>query len=369
MNLRQIEKQVESGGDLTQPQKDWIIGKANDYWNNHPEVGRCFPIWKKCLAWVAGYQTLSGQRYKKTTQDGRVIKKKLVFNRMKTFVRTVLSKMTADVHQMGVVPKTDEASDQEAAGLGDRVSLAIHDKLKFKQIVNQLKLWLIIINRGYLRVFWNEDDYGILGYRNKAEVDEDGYAVLDDQDQPVLTEEIEEVTEDGDVGCESVPPFNCRHDPLFTDRKKWRWFIYGEDVDAEDLERKAGLQAGVLKDTDKANKLEAFDLEISQQGDVTVGTPEAKEDVLGRTVHYKRFWTPKVYIFMAGNEIVKQGINKMKQIPYFRFEEILVPMLNADKGLEYNPSMVRDALPTQSEWNKQRTIISRALAQASKIKI
>ena len=117
MNLRTIERQIASGGDLTQSQKDWIILKANDYWNNHPEVGRCFPIWKKCLAWVAGYQTSRSSRYKKTALTGKVIKKKLVFNRMKTFVRTVLSKMTADVHQMGVVPKTDEHLQSFLKGL------------------------------------------------------------------------------------------------------------------------------------------------------------------------------------------------------------------------------------------------------------
>ena len=44
MNLRTIERQIAGGGDLTQSQKDWILIKANDYWNNHPEVGRCFPI-------------------------------------------------------------------------------------------------------------------------------------------------------------------------------------------------------------------------------------------------------------------------------------------------------------------------------------
>jgi hypothetical protein len=369
MNLRIIEKQIIDGGDLTQAMKDWLLLKASDYWHNHPEVSRNFPIWKKCLAWVAGYQSLQSTKYKKAVLSGKPTKPKLVFNRMKTFVRTVLSKMTADVHQMGVVPKTDEGADMEAAGLGDRISLAIHDKLKFKQIINSLKLWLIVLNRGYLRVFWNEDDYGILGYRNKEAVDEDGYALLDDQDQPILTEEIEEVREDGDIGCEAVSPFACRHDPLSVDRKKWRWFIYGEDVDAEELEERFGLPEGSLKESDKSNRLEVFDLEISQEGDVTVGSPEKKEDVVGRTVHYKRFWTPHIYVFMAGNRVLKWGINKMKQIPYFRFEEMLVPMRNAEIGLDYNPSMVRDAMPTQKEWNRQRTAISRALRQSSKMKI
>jgi len=369
MNIRSIENKILGGGKLTEAEENYLLQKAKDYWEHHPDVLVNFPKWKKNIAWTAGYQHFDyNMKLNKTIPVPSIKKRKIVFNRIKVFVRTLLAKISAEVHHASVVPKTGDSDDAESARLGTRVIEALEDKLKFRQVKLAVKLWLIILNRAYIRVFWNKEDFGVTGYRNKEELDENDEVKLDEEGNPVLTEEIEAITEEGDIGVEAVNPFMCRYDPLYTDRKKWRWFECGEVVDAEALEEEYNIEEGTLKSEPK-NTETPWDLEISSSGDVSVVSPEKKEDVMGRTTLLIHFWTPRIWAEITEDEVLDYGINKRKQIPFFRLEERLIPIENTEKGINLNDSMVRDGIAVQKEFIKTKTLVAKAIERASKVKV
>jgi len=373
MNLRSIEKKILDGEDLIKSEEDYLIKKSEEYWDYSPCVTSEFPKWKKILAWVAGFQTYDYNIVKNKTMQVPNPKsaRRLVFNRLKVFVRTMLAKMSADTPHMGVMPKTGENEDVKAAKLGENVSVALFEKLKFRQVKQNLNAWLVILNRAYLRVFWNEDDHGVVGYENKELLDEESGEVVLDQEtgEPILTEEIEEIEDDGDVGAEAVNPFMCRHDPISVNRKKWKWFLFGEVACADALEEQYNLKEGSLIDKGEGKVDTSYELEMGWAGDVAVSHPDKKEEITGRTVLRKELWTPNIYVFMAGDQVLKCGINKYKEIRFYRFEDRIIPIDSGEKGIHYNDSLVKQAIPIQREFNRQKSIVSTALERASKMKI
>jgi len=190
--IRELEKIIWDGKKLTSEQKQSFRQFIDTIWDEHSDVGNRFPRWKKYIAWVAGYQLYDYNRFSQQLIELPIKRKnRLVFNRLRSFIRTMLAKLSSDVPQMSVIPRTSENEDREAARAGDRLIEHLADKINLPQITNDLKLWAIVTNRAFLRVFWDIDSWGIVGFDGE-----------------------DEVTEDGDVNMECISPFNCRVDPL-----------------------------------------------------------------------------------------------------------------------------------------------------------
>jgi len=345
-NLRQIEKIIFEGGELTDEQKNILRKKMDEYWDDHIDVTARFPRWKKYIAWVAGYQLYDYNPVSKRLIEMPLKrKKKLVFNRLRSFVRAMLAKLTADVPQMSVIPKTTDNDDIEAARAADKLIEHLSNKVDLPAILSNAKLWSIVTNRAFIRVFWDADATGTVGW-------EDG----------------EELVQDGDINMETVSPFNCRVDPLYFEREKWRWFEFGEEVDAEALEDEYGLTRGTLEE--KSLTLgSAFDLESQDMFGSISGASSVQEHVTGRTVVLKELWTPKIFVFTAGTEILDYGKNELGEIPFFPIEERLIPISNYEKGFHYNESLVKDAIAIQREYNRIYSLKSIALDRAVKLKV
>ena len=365
MKLRDIEKRISSGEELSNEEKDYILKKRDTYWNNHPDVTSNFPRWKKTLFWVAGYQYVDYNKTKKVLMPVPLERKrKLVFNRLKPYMRQVLSKMLSTPAQQEVIPKTEEYSDSEAAAVGDLVVESLSDKLNFYGIRKQAFCWLILLNRFYVRVYWNEKDSGIIGFEDRERKDVETGEVTQPTYEPIPIE--------GDVTMEIVSPFNCRHDPLHSDPKKWRWFIYSERADAEELEEEYKLEAGSLKGVDEGQESNTEDtLNINQTGDIDFEAPNTSKDesVLGRTVIYSEFHTPKVCIIMAGNKVLESKPNAYGLIPFFSYTERLIPLDVYTKSISLNDATIVSLIPIQREYNRWNSLTSLALERATKIKV
>ena len=345
-NLRAIEKIVFAGGKMNSQQKETTRKKIDEYWDDHSDVGNRFPRWKKYIAWVAGHQLYDFNRFsRKLVEVPLKRKRRIVFNRLRSFVRTTLAKLSADVPQMSVIPKTSDNSDIEAARAGSRVIEHLADKVDLPAVLNSLKLWAIVTNRAYIRVFWDEDSEGVIDYEGN-----------------------QKITEEGDVNMECVSPFNCRVDPLYFEHDKWRWFVFGEEVDAEVVEEEYKLKKGSLKETSQILG-SAFDMEISDGQELVVGAHDKNEDITGRTIIFKEFWTPKIYIFTAGDRVLDYGAHNYGMIPFFPVEERLIPISNYEKGFQYNESLVKDAIAIQQEYNRMHSIVSIANERAAKMKV
>jgi hypothetical protein len=304
MTWKTITKKILEGKPLLDSDKEWIRKTIDDYWENHPDVTSRYPRWKKYIAWVAGYQLFDYNKIsKKLVEVPLARQRKLIFNKLKPYVRTLLAKMTQEQHQPSVMPATDDQDDIEAARAGDKFVEGHGEKIEFKNTLNRIKLWCIICNQAYLRVFWNEELNGFMGYGETEPEAEGG----DTSMEPAFAE--------GDLDMEAVSPFNCRPDPLYHDRERWRWFVYG------------------------------------------------------RTCVLKEFWTPKIFIKTAGTEVLEYEANPYKEIPFFDATEELIPISSYEKGFSYNESLIKDAIPLQRELNRQASIMSIALDRASKLKV
>ena len=358
ITIRTIERKVLKGKKLSDSEEQYLIKKIDQYWETHPDVELRFPRWKKYMAWVAGYQYYDYNKYtRKLVEIPLRRKRRLIFNRLRSFVRALLAKLNADVPTMGVIPKTSQYEDIEAARIGDKVVQHLREKFNFTDMLTDIKLWTIVINRAFIRVFWNEDDYGVVDYTTEMEEDEEGEEI---------GEVARELRDEGDVGMESVSPLQCRADPLYFEQSKWRWFVYGEEVDCEKLEEKYGIERGTIKDEKDDAFKSAYDLEYYDES-LTVG--QKAEDVTGRTTVLKHFWTPKIWVDMAGTKILDYDINEWEEIPFYVIEERLIPISSYEKGFQFNESLVKDAIPIQREYNRQLSLISTAIEKAGQLKV
>ena len=346
MTIRDIEKKILDGKKLTEEDESFLLRKLETYRTEHPDVVYRHPRWKKILSWVAGYQNydynrLTGQLVPVKRQRQR----RLIFNRLRAYVRTVLGKIKSTQVQLGVVPNSDDPDDINAARIADLVVEFFSHKFKFTRLRRLAFLWLILINQAYVRVYWDEDDEGIIGY-------EEGTG--------------EPIVEPGDVRMEVVSPFNCRPDPLYSDPAKWRFFVYCEKVDAEALEEAYELEQGSLKEADD---MEVFSTEGEGDVDFPSGGVSSNEAVVGRTVTRLEFWTKDIYVFAAGNTILEYGANPYGVIPFFKHEEQIIPIESYQKGIQYNDSLIKDLIAVQREYNRFISLFSTNLERAAKIKV
>lgn len=379
MTLRTIEDKIYEGGTLKPDEEAFLLKRTQDYWDNHPDVLDRFPRWKKYIAWTAGYQIYDYNKVsRKLVEIPLDRNRKLIINKLKPYVRTLLAKLTAEVPIYSVIPNTSDDDDVKAARMGSSLVEGLANKLNFDAVMKDLKLWTILCNRAYLHVFWNEEDKGIIDYRKRPKkvTSEDKVDTEAPPSPEVLAGglpeasegPIEPVFDEGDVSIEAVSPFQCRPDPLYQERSKWRWFLYGDEVDAEWVEDKWGLESGSLREKDTTQD-DMYDLTLQDEHEVIIGNPGAQEDIVGRTVVLKEFWTRKIYVFCTEKKILQYGINEYGEIPFFDIEDRIVPIDSYEKGFTYNESLLKDAIPIQREYNRQASIMSQALDRASKLKV
>ena len=360
MNLRQLETRITDGKKLAQEDEEYLIEKINSCWDEHPDVTMRFPRWTKILAWVAGYQYYDYAKGSKTLAPVQIKRKrKLVFNRMRSFARTMLAKLTQTSANMGVVPNTDEYEDTQAADVGDKVLEFLSDKLHFSSLRRSFNAWFILTNRAYLRVFWNSEDSGIVARQQEP--------VLDDGGQPI-GDRFSNITEPGDIGMEVLSPFNCRVDPLNFDRNKWRWFMYGEEVEADAIEEEYGLEEGSLNEKSNVHDT-MLSLDNSGDEDFQFSQSSDNEKITGKLVIKKHFWTPKMYVITAADKVLESRENTYGEIPVFFHEDRLVPINHYEKGIIYNDGTMKDLVPVQRAYNRHKSIVSQAEQRASQVRI
>jgi len=364
MTIREIEKVILDGKELDDEQKEFLLKRSDIYWDNHPDVVNRFPRWRKYIAWIAGYQLFDYNKISKKLIEVPITRQhKLVFNRLRPFVRTMLAKLAADVPSMSVLPNTTDNDDVDAARVASSVVAGIADKIHFVGTVNDLKLWTIICNRAYLRVIWNEEESSVIGYEKEETVspnpEEEGKADGFMKSIPV----------EGDVLVECVPPFNVRTDPLYYNKDRWRWAIYGEEVDAEEVEHEYKLEKGSLTATKDTTFDQAYAMDMQDESDLVIGSPDKREDVTGRTVVKKYFYTKNIIAIIAGTKVLEVKKNVDNEIPIYEVEDRIVPIDTYQREFQYNESVIKDMIPVQREYNRMKSIISIALDRASKLKV
>lgn len=355
MSFYELEKKLLDGKKLSDEDIEFVSKRAEFYWNNHPDTVVKFPRWSKILAWVAGYQNFDYNFRKKELQkielEGRIIR----VNRLKPILRTMLGKIRAVSPEIGVVPNTNDYEDVEAAKLGDMVIESLSRAINFEKIRKEFFAWLLLLNRACIRVFWDETKSGVVGYNEEV-----------DESLGLIKTPVEER---GEIAMEVVPPFNYRHDPLYSDPDKWRWFLHGELVDREMLADAYDVPVDNIKPASELNNnlinprafVDRLDDILNTSGSITPYDNET-------CIKYE-LWTPNMYFIIGGGVVLDYGVNEKGVIPYFSYEDKLIPLDNYEKSVNYNDSIFKELLSPQHEYNRQLTLISRAIERASKVKV
>ncbi len=358
MNFHDIEKKVLGGKPLTETDEAFIVDRASHYWLSHPDVVHRFPRWTKILAWIAGYQWVDYNRVKKVLQPVPYIKKRVVFNRLKPILRQMLAKVTVVQPQLGVVPNTNEYEDIAAARGADKLLEALSASLKFKTLRKEFFAWLFAVGRATLRVYWDESKKASVGYRREVV---DGKEIL------------AQITVDGDVAMEVVSPFNIRHDPLYTDPSKWRWVLFGELVDRHALAKAYDISPEELTPGNLSrNVLSSFSsYGISADDDLLEVFPSITPGSFSESDVCSRFelWTRNMVIVIAGNKVLEAKPNIDGIIPFFVYEDHLIPFDFYEQGFALNNSVFKDLLVAQKEYNRLVANLSSVVEKASKVRV
>jgi len=355
-NFYSIEQKVLKGEVLSSEDEEFIVGKVYHYWENHPDVIYRYSSWKKILAWVAGYQWFDYNRVKKQLQPVPYIKRRIVINRLKPILRQMLGKIRTTSPQLGVIPNTNEYEDIASAKLGDKVLESLLVNLRFNKIRKDFFTWLLLVGKSCLRVFWDETKTGFA--IGKKEIN------TKQQKQEVI--EIE-----GDVGMEVVSPFNFLHDPLHSNPDKWRWFLFGELVDKQELANAYGIKVSELETESEEKRPELISganfpsLEGEDSIPLIPVYSQVEEDVCRRF----ELWTKNMCIVIGGKKILEVVPNENHIIPFFVYEDQIIPMEFYEKGIVLNHSIFKDLIAPQKEYNRFISNLSSAIERASKIKI
>lgn len=363
--MRELIEKIANGKTLAEFEESELATKIKRLFEEHPSLQIKHRRWKKIISWVSGYQD-AGEFGKKTPLIQKKRKERhLVFNRLRPFLRTMLAKLCSVNPQLGVIPNTDEPQDIEAARLADIVVEYLTSENNFQKLRRTLFQWLLLTNHAYVRVYWNLAKKGLIGW----------------QDQIALNEAGEEVGrakiaiyEEGDVSIEAVSPFHCFPDPVFSDNDSWRWFIFVELVDAYDLAKHYDVDVEDLSEenVDRFKQLNSLEssAQISEMEDpeFSFSSAELKDDY-GKAVLKIEFWTPEVFAFMVGNKLLEYGQNPYGQIPFFGFEDQLIPIDFGSITKPLNDSIIRDLIPIQREYNRFVSILSENLENFSKSKV
>jgi PAS domain-containing protein len=362
VSLKKLIDLVIEGKKLTDSQEAQVASIAKNYWDNHPDVTIRYPRWKKYIAWVAGYQTYDYNKVTKKLVEVPVDRRKgnIQVNKLRPMVKVLLSKLRDDRAHKHVLPATDDYDDIESARAGEKIIEGIQDRVDWDSELEKARLWAILCNCAYFRVFWNEEKEGILGYEQPTYTDDLGNEHTGEESQPII--------EEGDVDVETISPFNCRHDPLYTEEGKWRWFIYGEEVSCEEIEEKYDLKRGTVTDVSSTLK-DAYELQYTDTSGAFNQAGSKSDSVRGDSTTYMELWTPEVYFFLAGNKVLEYGTHDYGEIPFYKVSESVVPIGTYERGLSYNESPIKDFIPLQREYNRQYSLMSVAIERASKLKV
>lgn len=356
-NFKDIENKILKGKTLDDADKGYIVRKVDDYWKNHPDTIYNFPKWKKILAWVAGYQYMDYNKIRKELEPVPYVKRRIVVNRLKPILRQMLAKIKTTVPELGVIPNTREYEDINAAKLGDQIIEALSNTIRFHRIRKDFFTWLLLLGRSCLRVYWDETKEGIISYERAVD-EETG------EERTII------VKVPGDVAMEVISPFNYRHDPIFSSPEKWRWFLFGEIVDKNALAEQYDVNPDELVSEDDSSLDIIYYKSVAAITDETdmLSTGGAIENK-GETCFKYELWTPHVYIIVGGGKVLDYGLNDFDAIPFFTYEDKVIPFELHEKGISLNSSIFKDLLPIQKEYNRYISTLSATIERASKIKV
>lgn len=259
---------------------------------------------------------------------------RLVVNKVRPMVRTMISKCTSQKPTFTVVPATTEDNDQSAARVAEQILEAEYAAKNIKRVLKRTEWWTIICGTAFIKDYWD-----------KTAVDNDSKQI-------------------GDIVVDPVTPFHIYvPDLLEEDIEKQPYVIHQSMKSLEWVEQTYGknIKTPTTKSTNDI-------LEDSFLNMVGLKTASSKDQVLMLEVWIK----PGNRMFPQGGLVTVVGesvVQVVQGFPYSHGEYPFSKLEAIPAGKFYGESVITDIIPIQREYNRTRSQIIEAKNLMSKPKL
>lgn len=259
---------------------------------------------------------------------------RMVVNKIRPMVRTMVAKTTSQKPKFIVVPATTEDNDQSAARVAEQILEAEYSAKNVKRILRRAQWWTIVTGTGYIKTYWDP-----------SAVDNDSMQI-------------------GDITVEPVTPFHIYvPDLLEEDLEKQPYVIHQSMKSLEWVER--AYNKKVKAPTTRSTNDVLEDSFLSMVG--------AKPATTGDQVLMLEFWIKPGNKVMPGGGMVTIVGETIVQVvngyPYKHLEFPFSKLEAVQSGKFYGTSVIEDMIPIQREYNRTRSQIIEAKNLMSKPKL
>lgn len=259
---------------------------------------------------------------------------RMVVNKIRPTVRTMVAKVTSQKPKFVVVPATTEDNDQSAARVAEQILEAEYSAKNVKRVLRRAEWWTVICGSSFIKCYWNP-------------------SAVDNDSQQI-----------GDIVIEPVTPFHIYvPDLLEEDLENQPYVIHQSMKDPDWVERVYGKKVSAST-TRGANDI----LEDSFLSMVGAQTASSKSQVLMLEVWIKpgnKLLPKGGLVTVVGDQIVQV----IEQYPYTHLEFPFAKLDAVQSGKFYGVSVVEDMIPIQREYNRTRSQIIEAKNLMSKPKL
>lgn len=259
-------------------------------------------------------------------------------NRIRSIVRTEISKLVAQKPGVTIVPATSDQTDMFAAQAGENVFHSISYRCGLYEQFSKAAFWLSITGNGFLKVSWDPKKY--------------------DRDSET----------DGDVEIESVTPFH----------------LFFPDLREEDIERQPYVLQLTTKSVQWLNKFFSAELEGVTLTPTSVSQDSILEAKYLNTDDSERkpdsCLVYEMWVKPGGSEYLPDGgyvtivdntvVGYSNEgIPYKHGNYPFVHMGHVPTGKFYRASVVEDLLELQDDYNDSVSLIANSRRKMAKPQI
>jgi hypothetical protein len=258
---------------------------------------------------------------------------RMVINRIRSIVRTELSRMISNKPNASVVPASSEDEDLFAAQAGEQVWESIYWTHDLKTVFKRCAFWMSTCGTGYVKVWWDKD------------------AKCKSGDDTVV----------GDIKYAPVTPFH----------------IYVPDLTEEEIENQQWVINAYTKPVSWVNQMYGEDFkatvvasnEIVENGFLNLQNASANaqpDSCLVLEMWLKagasKYFPDGGFVTVVDNRVVsikKEMFFDHQQFPFIKFD-------NVPTGAYYAASVLEDVIPIQRELNRTRSQVLEAKNRMAK---
>lgn len=289
--------------------------------------------------WVEWVGTDSLQRL--TTPSAPSWRVRLTVNKVRSFIRKELSKLTQEEPRGFVIPASSDDDDIAAASAGDAIMESLYRDLQLKKVFRQAIFWCSLVGTGFVKA-WAEPP---------TPVEADAASGIMGNVGPGLAPvgALELPTPDPELKVERINPFH----------------IFVPDLDEEDLDKQPYVIHAVPKNVAWVKAKYGIELAPDSIAENTffssamtsIGIMAREKDC----VLVKELWLKPnsdhpegLYLIWAGDQLLEEPIEGW---PYSHGEYPFTKIINIMTGTFYGTSIINDLIPLQKELNRSRSQI------------